>query len=379
MSNHKILLNFIPIKKGGGQQVATSFINVLSQNNLGQGFFFLVTSGTHIDNLLKELKFDNVVRINPGLLSRLYFEQIELKSIVVKYSIDLIFTMFGPGLPPVGVPAVVGCAYSNLFFPEIDFWKRNSYVKKLKLKLIDKFRLKRTLAANGIIFENEAMRNRAISLFDYPAKKCVFIKPSISIKKPDKQVTNQFILKPGFKILLLTGWHPNKNIDRVPYILNELKQLNPEALFNFVITVKNDDPQTIALMATAKQLGIDDHIECIGAITPEAVPALFDEVDAVLLISVLESFSNNIIEAWTYEKPLIISDLEWATEICKDAALYVPPDNEKEIAKRILNLYSDKEYYQTLVAKGSEQLLTYPDPVEKVELQLSFIDNLLQK
>src|ERR1700744_5458491 len=100
MSSNKIILNLIPIKKGGGQQVATNFINVLHEENcFGYSFIFLVTENTHIESVLKELKFENIISVPLGPLKRLKFEYFELNSVINKFGADVIFTMFGPGLP----------------------------------------------------------------------------------------------------------------------------------------------------------------------------------------------------------------------------------------------------------------------------------------
>ena len=59
--------------------------------------------------------------VKKGLLKRLSFQLFKLGRIIKKNNINIIYTMFGPGLNYRGVKSVTGCAYSNLFFPEIKF------------------------------------------------------------------------------------------------------------------------------------------------------------------------------------------------------------------------------------------------------------------
>src|SRR3982751_1202619 len=101
-----ILLNFIPIKKGGGQQVATAFIKTIKEINTDMQFVFLATEGTFAARLLAEYKFNNVILVKNSKRSRLLFELLSLKKIVKAQKIDGIFTMFGPDLPRSGVPSI---------------------------------------------------------------------------------------------------------------------------------------------------------------------------------------------------------------------------------------------------------------------------------
>ncbi|MEO6981441.1 MAG: glycosyltransferase [Mucilaginibacter sp.] len=378
-----ILLNFIPIKKGGGQQVATAFIKTIKEIGTDMQFTFLVTAGTFAANLLADYKFDNVILVKNSKRSRLLFELFSLKKIIKAHKIDGIFTMFGPDLPKSGVPSIVGCAYSNIFFPEIDFWGAASFYKKKVFELIDSFRLKRTLQADGIIFENKAMQSQAEKLYEYPLNKTVFIKPSIlplnAFDSPSSEYLKQTEKIPGvFNALILSGWHKNKNINQVPFILSELKKLGITNI-SFVITVPPLHPESVTLMNTATALGVAGNIHLIGPVLPTDIRFLYEKIDTVLLLSLLESFSNNIIESWTYSKPLVISDLEWAKSICNEAAVFVDRNNAVEIALQIKKLYEDKEWYKKMQENGRKELATYPSAEQKVLSQLEFVKKIIHE
>lgn len=375
-----ILINLISIKSGGGQQVATNFVNqIIKEQSLS--VTFVVTKDTYIHKLLleKEVEF---TAINNNILHRFYFQKITINEIVKKNSIDVIYTMFGPGLYSGKTISITGTAYSNIFFPEINFWKGYSFIKKLKLKIIDFYRLKSTLKANAIIFENEAMRMRAISLFRYPESKTKLILPSISEYKI--KVDNVFkntiskINLSNFNILLLTGWHRNKNIEIVPEILDELNKMNVKDV-SFNISVDIGHPESIKLMNKAKELGVSNNLVFLGKIDPHNLPILFENIDALGLFSLLESFSNNIIEAWYFKKPLFITDAEWSRSICKDAVIYVDRDNPRDIGSKIISYRKDIDEQSRLENRMIEVYSSYPSPQEKVVLQIEFIKEMLDE
>jgi glycosyltransferase involved in cell wall biosynthesis len=376
----RILINFIPIKSGGGQQVASNFINHAPEFCKVE-LVYLTTKGSHISALLDE-KGAKFIEIEDRLLNRFLFNYFDLKKIVKDHNVDVIYTLFGPGLFVKNIPSITGCAYSNLFFPEIDFWFSYKGLQKFKYKLIDWYRLKSTLKSDAIIFENEAMQNRCHELFNYPKDKTTLILPSISSYPIDNQVYTANSVsseeeKP-FIVLLLTGWHPNKNIEIIPHVLKSLADRRCTSV-KFHITVDKNHDSSKSLMEKAEELHVSEYIELIGAVLPEEIPQTIGNSDAIGLFSLLESFSNNIIEAWYFKKPLLISDEEWSRAICKDAAVYVERKNPNHIAEMILNLKNNPSFSNEIVKKGTHISSSYPSPKDKVKLQFEFINNVLNE
>jgi len=376
-----ILLNLISIKSGGGQQVVSNFINTLLSNNyFGHSFVFIVTEETYIKELLKNEK--NIIIVPSNFILRYIYENYLIREIVKynDYDIDIIYSLFGTTLKIKKIPSVVGCAFSNIFYPEINFWTSQNYLDLLIKKYIDYYRKRKTLNADAIVFENESMRQRAISLFKYPHEKTIFIRPSVSfhLNTSKDLITIKekcSKLPKGYNLLMLTGWHKNKNIEIVPFILRILKSYASD--FNFIITVSLNHPQSIGLFDEAKRQEVENNIYFFDSIEPYEVETLINSVDAVVLLSLLESFSNNIIEAWAYKKPLIISDKEWSRSICNDAALYVDRINPQDIADKINLLRNNISYSEILVKNGIEELKKYPTPIEKVNLQINFLYKVL--
>lgn len=378
VNDMKILFNFIPIKNGGGQQVATSFINVLKDQTFFNSCTFIAVKGTELQKLLSKHQAPHLILLENNNYSRFIFERFKLKKLIKSNNLDIVFTMFGPDLLKSGIPSVVGCAYSNLFFPEIDFWKDYNFYRRVLFNLIDKFRIKRTLQADGIIFENSSMMKRSLELYNYPVNQSIFIKPSISKKsivdsftKEIESVCERF--PRHFKVLLLSTWQKNKNMHQIPFILKELYDRSVFEV-SFIMTVSKDDPLSIELLDVAKKLGVEKNIVMIGSVKPSDVPYLYRNIDVVLLMSTLESFSNNIIESWTFEKPLIVSHFEWAKAICNEAAIYVNPFDPNNVAEAIIKLMNNEHICSEMIQRGLKEIETYPSPEAKVSDQLKFIE-----
>jgi hypothetical protein len=377
---NKILVNLIPIKQGGGQQVASNFVLQL-RDRVDLDFYFLVSKNTYIHQKVKELELRNVIVVDNNYLKRIFFQLFIIPNIVKKENIQIIYTMFGPGISVKNTISVTGSAYSNIFFPEVDFWNGSSFFNKLKLKLVDYYRLKSTLNSDAIIFENESMQFRANKLFNFPLNKTKLILPSISKynlsgNSPQHQLKN--INENHFNVLLLSGWQKNKNIEIIPYVLKELKKQNHNDV-SFVISVDINHSDSIKLLTTAKRLNVSKNLILIGPVEPQNLPLIYNKIDAVGLFSLLESFSNNIIEAWYFGKPLFISDLEWARSICKNAAIYVERSSATDISSNITNYRNNKELQKKIKTNSKDILTQYPSPYEKVELQLQYLKELINE
>ncbi|WP_327018706.1 glycosyltransferase [Croceibacter atlanticus] len=374
-----LIVNLIPIKKGGGQQVASNFINQ-SLKNKNHNILFLVTSETYCHTLLKDLDAD-FISINNSISSRIFFQYFKLPFIIKRNKTDVLYTMFGPGLNFKNIISITGCAYSNIFYPEIDFWSDYSFKQRIKLKLIDYYRLKTTLASDAIIFENRSMQERSIKLYNFPKERTKLILPSISdykFENNDSFVKSlNSINSNNFNILLLTGWHKNKNIEIVPLILYEIQKQGRYDI-SFVITVHINHPDSVKLYNEAVKLKVDKNIVFLGSVEPHNIPNLFQKIQAVGLFSLLESFSNNIIESWYFKKPLFISNEEWSKSICNEAAIYVQRDDPKDISNKILEFLDDNSFKKNLKKQIENELLKYPDPREKVIQQFEFIEEIYQ-
>ena len=381
---HKInvLLNLVPIKSGGGQQVGFNFLYNLVHNNYeNYDFHVLASKNTFISDFLENQNKLSYDLFNDSIFNRIILLNKLKREIIEKNHIDLIYTLFGPALVYKKTINVAGVAYSNLFFPSIDFWKGNLFFL-LKKKIIDWYRLNSLLKADALIFENKSMLEQARKIFK--VKELTFIPPSISKTKPNYKLSSEMRSKLEklnfncFNILMLTGWHPNKNINLIPEVLLELKSLGFEDV-NFVLSLDKKDKNVQYLIERSINIKVIDNIHFIGAVNTEDVRGVVEKVDALILISLLESFSNNIIEAWTYKKPLIITNAMWSISICNQAALYVDRNNPKDIAQKIVTLKDDKNLYFQLIDSGLNELANYPSPEQKVLLQLQYLQEIYER
>lgn len=374
-----ILLNFFPVSSGGGQQVASNFLKIIAKNDFGHKWFMYVGAGSELHGLAKNLFSENQLLAIPYSYGARLFNRGLLKNYVEKNQISIIYN-YAPVLPVYRVPQVVRSVYSNLYFPEIDFWGSYPISVRMKKKVIDYFRLKGTLKANGLMFENRSMQERAISLFKYNECDTVYIEPSVS--DFDQTTTSEMFdyledIK-DFKILYLSSWHLNKNIHMLPHVAKMLSQAGIKVKFILSLDKSNPDIQVL-LIDIIDKIGVGGYFEFIGKVKAIHVHQVIKSSNAMILLSRLECFSSNIIEAFTFQRPILLANEKWSKAACGDAAIYVNRDDPKDIAEKIIRLVRNEEVYNHYMKMGSDSLKNYNTPEGKVAKQVEFLEHIYNK
>lgn len=360
------ILNFIPIKTGGGLQNVLSFLHGLEDK---KNHLVFCRSQSSIEVYCKNNDI-LYVSVNSGFLSRLKFELKGFKSHVKRG--DVCFTFFGP--PMIGslnyLYNICGCAYSNLFYKDIDFWGYLPKYKRFQKHLIDKYRLYLTSRSDEVIFETEELRNRAALMSEFKNCRLHVVKMAVSRLVSDvTDAHDEFNLDdvPGYKFLFLCGAQPNK---RVYEFIDILYELNKYGDFKIILTM--DECNYLSeIMVKAQGLKLSNKIINLKTINPQSVKNVLGYIDGVVNIARLESFSNNFIEAWAMKKLLIVAEASWSRGCCEASAVYIEPSDVTQSSAEILKGINDREHY---IEAGSKLLMSHPTPDEKNKSYYSIIE-----
>jgi glycosyltransferase involved in cell wall biosynthesis len=105
----------------------------------------------------------------------------------------------------------------------------------------------------------------------------------------------------------------------------------------------------------------------------------YEQADAALIPTLLETFSAAYPEAMRMEKPVLTSALDFATEVCGDAALYFDPVNAADIAARMIQLMQDRDLYEQLVRRGKERLSHMETPASRASKLMHLMQQTVQQ
>lgn len=368
----KVYINLVPVMTGGGLQNAINLIVGINDLEYDKHKFVFIIRNTTLEEILIEKQME-YMKINDSIYSRLFYE---LFFFLGKKD-NMIFTLFG-GRPLLTYKnfTISGCAYSNLFYPEIDFWGYLSFSKKFIKKLKDIYRFYLIKFSDVIIFETEVLKERAIKLKNFKQNRTFVIKMAVNKIVSESNVnSSQGYFTKGinkrFKILYLGSGHPNKRQHLLINIVRELKKENTD--FCFITTMQNNS-YTKEFISTIEKEDLNEFIINIGPVDSMKAGELIKECDAMINIAKLESFSNNFIEAWTFKKLLILTDADWSRDSCEKSAYYINPENSVESTNDISNLIKNKKLRDTIIDSYEDTLSNYLNYREKTIKYLELIN-----
>lgn len=368
-----VILNLLPIRQGGGVQVALDFLEQASVYGHKHRWFVVCREGMPFAQY--NSGHVSVVRvIKDNVASRLCFEVVGGAPLVRRVAADVVYTLFGTQWYRVSVPQVVGCAYSNLFYPEIDFWGRLPFHRRIVKFAIDHYRRTRLRHSDVRIFETESLAGRCVAQMGLDADTTVSVDPSVSsfvgpsrFHKDTAARCELIPTKPS--ILCISGYHPNKNID---VLIRSLPYLDSNV--HLVLTLPPQDPGTRSLMHLARNLGVHERIVNVGPVPPEGCVELYRRCSVAVLASTLESVSNMIVEAWSMGLPLVITDLEWARGFCGSAASYFELQNEADLAIKVNQVLQKPKLALKLANYGLHRLSQLPTSKERFLRYVSILE-----
>lgn len=347
-----ILFDFSAIRTGGGVQLALNFLDsVFTRDWPGVGLFVLLPDSGELANYRLPVPAAHRLHCPSSMLRRAWFERTELQSFIRENRIVVIKTLFGAGLPHAPeVTSVVGVAYPIICYPDSPYWRYLPLRAAVRQRIKNAVRRWRLHAADQVIVETPVMQRRIATHCGLAATRVEVVPPAPS----DYLHTARRRLRGDAPLtfLFLSGPSPHKNLWRLPAVASALTKAGAEGRFRFLITCERHALRTPAeALATAAS-----HFDFRGPVESREIQSLYDEADVLVNLSDLESFSNNYMEAWKANVPLLVSDRDFAREICGDSALYCEPHDIDDIAAQMLAFVRGEVDVRALVASGVSRL-----------------------
>ncbi|NTU66673.1 MAG: glycosyltransferase family 4 protein [Candidatus Moranbacteria bacterium] len=185
-------------------------------------------------------------------------------------------------------------------------------------------------------------------------------------KKPSaearKKVLGKYKLKPGY-IFAGGGMELRKNIGSVIWAYKMLLDRNSRehfihdfprlAIFGHLM------PELAPLVTDAEnlvaELNLKKHVELLGSVPQDSLPALYAESLFFIYPSLYEGFGMPVLEAMNQEKPVIASKTSSLPEVGGDGVLYCKPNDVADVAMVMKNLIMNHELRRSLSERAKER------------------------
>jgi glycosyltransferase involved in cell wall biosynthesis len=368
----RILVNASTLVVGGGIQIGLSFIQE-SLKITSVEWVYLVSPGIY-SNLETKLQSDCrviLIKDSPAKILKGYASRNKIYSICKKFKPSIVYS--------IGFP-------SYIRFNETEIgrytnpWEINSpplpwdIIKNSFNKIIVRAGIRYRLlwARNADYFETQTecakrgiIRNAGIE----PER--VFVIPN-----SPNQVFVENGLNERLELLYerkdniafcLSAPYAHKNLDLIPEVAYWLrKKFNKQV--SFILTLPKDSDSWRNIEKEAKKLNVIDLIANVGVLKVSECIEYYKKSKIVFLPTLLEVFSATYLEAMAMNVPIVTTDLEFAHDNCKDAAIYYEPRNSKDAALKIRDILDDRYLYEEQIRKGMKILNSYPTIEEKFTL-----------
>ncbi len=366
-----VLINFGPLKAGGGQNVALNFLLGLRGIDARDiNLAFLVAKDSELATAVRDTSF-RMVEVPQNPLRRMLWELRQGGRCLKELEIDVVYSYFGYAVMPGRVPQVSGSADSNLYYPEVDFWAGYSRLQRCKKWLVDAYRRYGIRHSDAVVFENPDLEQRGRELFGL--KRTRYIKPSIVPVESAEGGSSTDGIRTGYpRAVMLCGWHRNKNVAMIPELAAEMKRRGQPVEF-LLTTVYDDSDIAREFEASVEKLQVSDVVSLIGQVPKSHLSSLYRSCDVALLLSKLESFSNTVIEAWMFECPLLVADEPWSRSICGDGAAYSDRESTAGVADTLSALINDGDFRRRLIDGGIQRLSSYPSIEERIQAEFDYL------
>ena len=379
----KILVNASTAVVGGVAQVAATFIVNTIEKPSGHDFMYTVSSlvAEQIKSLIKTLP-SQVVVISPTPAKLLggRASRAAIRLLARTFRPDVVYSIASPSYVHFESTLEVArytcgwfthpnkLAYSTLSLAGVLRFRLQDFYTAWSLRHVRCFQVQTQVAAQGLA-RRLALRPEDVRVI--PNCQNQIFSEAGQFAVPRDGLCGEA------KIFVLAHPYPHKKLDIVPHVAAALMACGKTA--KFVMTLPENNPQTLKILAAADQLHVRHMIENVGRVDLRECREWYGRCDLVFMPTVFETFSATYLEAMAMRRPIVATDLDFARDACGDAAEYYEPTNAAAAAAAIARLMDDKGRYKQLVQNGREQLLRFPTPQAKYEMELAWILEMAEK
>ncbi len=355
----KIFINGFKSKTGGGKSILSNYINLLKTTQTSDKYIVLVPCKSEYNEFITEnISIIELSKVcNKNIFSPIINHFI-LPRLIKKHNIDLIFNL-GDIIIPTYVPQLYLFDWPYAVYPDSIVWQKmdfQDYVNR-KIKLFF-FRIYLKYAS-VVIAQTETMKNKLESI--YGLKNLVIIPNAVSLENMNGGDFFDFSLpKDKIKFLYLTHYYVHKNIEIFLILARKIKAASlPYCL---VVTLEPSQHKNAKqFLASVETEGLNDIIINVGAVSMPHVPSLYSQIDALLMPTLLESFSGTYVEAMFHEKTILTSSFDFAKDVCGAAAFYFDPVNVDSIFDTIQIAFTNDELRNDKINEGNRLLTNLPN------------------
>ena len=348
----RIIINGINAKSGGGRSILTNLLSILGQRESLHSYIVLVPSmGGYAEFQRGHINIIACPTLSKQILLP-FTATVALPHIISMLDGDLIFNLSDIPIPSE-IPQIFLFDWPYAAYPESIAWHKGSMHDRVKRQVKYILYQRYIKHIDVLIAQGPAIAKRLSDLYgiyDIP-----IVPNAVSVDNLSDTLYADKHLGSGYKFLCLSHYYSHKNIE---IFIDLAKIIRTKALdWKIIITIDRGQGKGASqLLEDIKKHDLTDIIINIGAIPMAEVPSLYRQCDALLLPTLLESFSGTYVEAMHHSKPIFTSGYEFAHDVCGNAAWYFDPLDVRDIFRVISAALDDPDALNQKISNGRKRL-----------------------
>ncbi|MCC8071298.1 MAG: glycosyltransferase family 4 protein [Bacteroidales bacterium] len=210
----------------------------------------------------------------------------------------------------------------------------------------------------------------------FPGKRCVYIPTAVNLIEEEihTPILEKYHLETKRYFLYLGRLVQDKNPDYL------IKAYNESGIKDYKLVIAGDNEADPNYFNHLHELAADnENVIFTGAVYGDDKECLLQNCYSLCLPSTIEGLSISLLEAMSYGRPVIASDIQANREGLGDNALWVEPEDVDTLSAQLLYSLSHKDEMEKMGEKNLTRVkehFTWPIVVDKY---LAFVNNCVRK
>lgn len=353
----KLFINASNLRFGGGKTVGINIINYYLHQESVKSIVLVVPEDSgfeRFNNSSPKLKIIYFSKIFNKSVFKILSNYVRLPLLLKKHVPDFILSL-GNVAVPTSRPQFLLIQQSYLAYPDSVLWQRlKESDPKFHFYISNMVRLiKANMKYASILgVQTEVIKERIHRFYKVPLKNICVVPNAVSFTTgsiPDSRLSP--VENGPVKLLFLSKYYPHKNYEILYEVGKEIKKRK----LPIMITVTLDEAENAggkSFLENIKALQLEDVIVNIGNVTLEDIAGVYTAHDGLFLPTLLESYSGSYVEAMHFSRPVFTSDMDFAHEVCREAAYYFNPHDKENILDVITAAFRDPAQMSEKISKG---------------------------
>lgn len=370
-----IAINALNSNSGGGRSIRDSYLQLLNEQALRHRYVVLVAKGAElafVSNPSIEIR-ELPAPYSKGIIAPLIYE-FALERTLKNIDADVVLNL-GDLIVNTKARQLYLFDWSYALDVHAKVWAGMTPIDRLTRKTKLWLLRRRIRQADVVVAQTAYIKSKLVEKFGLVDVRVIGNAPMLD-GAPDGGQPG-FDLPEGVRLVCPSVYYPHKNLE----ILLDLGDLiKARSLGYRIITTVNPGGQAARRFLEAiVERRLQDVVHNIGQVPPERMKVLYKQCHALLMPTLLESFSIVYPEAMLYGLLIFTSDMWFARSVCADAAQYFDPLNAESILRSLEDVFHNEESQHALLAAGRRRLASFPTWADNFSSYQSIIHELLDR